>query len=147
LFTLSAKTEKALNELVSHYQNYLETHVGTFRKTSLADVCYTANTGRAQFNHRLGIIATNLQELTTKLLGHKAEEKIVGLFSGKVSSEGSPPKIAFLFTGQGSQYINMGRQLYEKAPTFCQALEQCDQILQPYLETSILAGLTHRHYI
>ncbi|MDE5124622.1 MAG: type I polyketide synthase, partial [Trichodesmium sp. St19_bin1] len=138
LFTLSAKTEKALNELVSHYQNYLETHVGTFRQTSLADVCYTANTGRAQFNHRLGIIATNLQELTTKLLGHKAEEKIVGLFSGKVSSEGSPPKIAFLFTGQGSQYINMGRQLYEQAPTFRQALEQCDQILQPYLETSIL---------
>ncbi|NEO80922.1 MAG: SDR family NAD(P)-dependent oxidoreductase [Moorea sp. SIO4G3] len=134
LLTLSAKTEKALNELVSHYQNYLETNP----ELELADVCYTANTGRAQFNHRLGIIATNLQELTKKLLEHKAGQEIFGLFSGKLSSESSFPKLAFLFTGQGSQYVNMGRQLYELAPTFRQVLEECDEILQPYLEVPLL---------
>ncbi|NEO71398.1 type I polyketide synthase [Moorena sp. SIO3H5] len=137
LLTLSAKTEKALDELVSHYQNYLETNP----ELELADVCYTANTGRAQFNHRLGIIATNLQELTKKLLEHKAGQEIFGLFSGKLSSESSSTKLAFLFTGQGSQYVNMGRQLYEKAPTFRQALEKCNQILRPYLEHPLLEVL------
>ncbi|NEO12997.1 MULTISPECIES: type I polyketide synthase [unclassified Moorena] len=132
LLTLSAKTEKAIDDLVSNYQNYLETNP----ELALADVCYTANTGRAQFNHRLGVIASEPKELMEKLLGWKTQSELVGVFSGQPNSES--PKIAFLFTGQGSQYINMGRQLYEKAPTFRQALEECDQILQPYLETSIL---------
>ncbi|MDE5081195.1 MAG: beta-ketoacyl synthase N-terminal-like domain-containing protein, partial [Trichodesmium sp. St18_bin1] len=55
LLTLSGKTEKALEDLVSNYQNYLETNP----ELALADVCYTANTGRAQFNHRLGVMASN----------------------------------------------------------------------------------------
>ena len=81
-------------------------------------------------------MASEPTELIEKLLGWKTESELVGVFSGKPNSES--PKIAFLLTGQGSQYINMGKQLYEQAPTFRQALEQCDQILQPYLETSIL---------
>ncbi|MDE5118112.1 MAG: type I polyketide synthase, partial [Trichodesmium sp. St2_bin2_1] len=132
LLTLSGKTEKALEDLVSNYQNYLETNP----ELALADVCYTANTGRAQFNHRLGVMASNPTELIEKLLGWKTESELVGVFSGQPNSES--PKIAFLFTGQGSQYINMGQQLYEQAPTFRKALEQCEQILQPYMETSIL---------
>ncbi|RQH48212.1 SDR family NAD(P)-dependent oxidoreductase [Okeania hirsuta] len=140
LLTLSAKTEKALDELVSHYQNYLETN----RELELADVCYTANTGRAQFNHRLGVIASNPQELTKKLLQHKAGEEVVGVFSGKLSSDSSYPKLAFLFTGQGSQYVNMGRKLYETQPTFRQALEECNQILSSYLEHPLLEILYHQ---
>ncbi|AOX04379.1 hypothetical protein BJP34_17855 [Moorena producens PAL-8-15-08-1] len=132
ILTLSGKTEKALEDLVSSYQNYLETHP----ELALADVCYTASTGRVHFNHRLGVIASEPKELIEKLLGWKTESELVGVFSGQPNSES--PQIAFLFTGQGSQYINMGRQLYEKAPTFRQALEQCDQILKPDLETSIL---------
>jgi malonyl CoA-acyl carrier protein transacylase len=132
LLTLSGKTEKALEDLVSNYQNYLETNP----ELALGDICYTASTGRAHFNHRLGVMASEPTELIKKLLGWKTDSELVGVFSGKPNSES--PKIAFLFTGQGSQYINMGRQLYEQAPTFRQALEQCDQILQPYLETSIL---------
>ncbi|NEO53136.1 MAG: SDR family NAD(P)-dependent oxidoreductase [Okeania sp. SIO3B5] len=132
LLTLSGKTEKALEDLVSSYQNYLETNP----ELPLADICYTASTGRAHFNHRLGVIASEPKELMEKLLGWKTESELVGVFKGLPNSES--PKIAFLFTGQGSQYINMGRQLYEQAPTFRQALEECAQILKPYLETSIL---------
>ncbi|WP_293062787.1 type I polyketide synthase, partial [Moorena sp. SIO3F7] len=132
LLTLSAKTEKALDELVSNYQSYLETNP----ELALADVCHTASTGRSHFNHRLGVMASEPTELIDKLLGWKTQSELVGVFSGQPNNES--PKIAFLFTGQGSQYVNMGRQLYEQAPTFRQALEQCDQILQPYLETSIL---------
>ncbi|NER22532.1 MAG: SDR family NAD(P)-dependent oxidoreductase [Symploca sp. SIO1B1] len=143
LLTLSAKTPKALEDLVTLYHNYLQTDqelaIELSSANAIADVCYTANTGRADFNHRLAVIASESKEFAQKLLSQKTGEEVVGLFSGKFDSASqSPPKIAFLFTGQGSQYVNMGRQLYETQPTFRQALEQCDQILQPYLEYSLL---------
>ena len=134
LLTLSAKTQKSLEDLVSSYQNSLK----NYPDLALADVCYTANTGRAHFNHRLGVIASEQKELIEKLLDWKTKKEVVGLFSGQPDGGSQSPKIAFLFTGQGSQYVNMGRQLYEQAPTFRQALDRCDQILQPYLEVPLL---------
>ncbi len=134
LLTLSAKTPKALEDLVSHYQNYLATH----RELALPDICFTANKGRTHFNHRLAIITSDKQELADQLAKISAGEETSGLFSGKLSSNSKSPKIAFLFTGQGSQYINMGRQLYFTQAIFRQTLDQCEQILQSYLEKSIL---------
>ncbi len=134
LLTISAKTEKSLQELAKSYEAYLESHPGV----SLEDLCYTANTGRSHFNHRLAIIISDKQELADKLAKITAEKEANNVFSAKHSSNSKSPKIAFLFTGQGSQYINMGRQLYETKPVFRQSLDQCEQILQPYLEKSIL---------
>ena len=134
LLTLSAKTEKALEALVSGYQNYLVTHP----ELAIADICFSANTGRSHFNHRLAIIASAQEELVDKLAKISGREEPSGVWSGKVSSNSKSPKLAFLFTGQGCQYINMGRQLYETQPVFRRALEQCAQILQPELEKSIL---------
>ncbi len=131
ILTLSAKTETALSDLVSGYQNYLATH----RSLAIADICFTANTGRTHFDHRLAIITSDQQELANKLAKISASEEPNGVFSGKLSKSKSP-KIAFLFTGQGSQYVNMGRQLYETQPVFRRTLDQCEQILQSYLEKS-----------
>ncbi|PSF38587.1 polyketide synthase [Aphanothece hegewaldii CCALA 016] len=63
LFTLSAKSEKALQELVQKYYHFFKTH----RDLSLTDICFTVNTGRAHFNHRLCIIASSTEELQGKL--------------------------------------------------------------------------------
>ena len=91
LLTLSAKTGRSLQELVVRYQNYLEKESN---KNELADICYTANTGRTHLNHRLAVIAANQTELLDKLAAGLNGE---GIFSGQVSSSTSP-KVAFLFS-------------------------------------------------
>ncbi|NEO76847.1 type I polyketide synthase [Moorena sp. SIO4G3] len=133
LLTLSAKTPEALAQLVTRYQNYIETH----QELEIADICYTANTGRKHFNHRLAVIASNQQELLEKLKAHQATEPVTEIFSGEIPGT-SIAQVAFLFTGQGSQYVNMGRQLYETQPVFRQAIDECSQILESYLEKSLL---------
>jgi malonyl CoA-acyl carrier protein transacylase len=140
LLTLSAKTQKALSDLVSRYQNHLETNPGL----AIADICYTANTGRPHFNHRLAVIASDKQELATKLSQLKAGQDVARLFQAQLGSSRDVPKIAFLFTGQGSQYIGMARQLYETVPVFHQALNKCDEILREYLEQPLLEILYHQ---
>jgi acyl transferase domain-containing protein len=52
-----------------------------------------------------------------------------------------PRTIAFLFTGQGAQYVEMGRRLYETQPTFRATLERCAEILRPLLGESLLSVL------
>ncbi|NEP57570.1 MAG: SDR family NAD(P)-dependent oxidoreductase, partial [Symploca sp. SIO2G7] len=130
LLTLSAKTETALGELVSSYQHYLKTHP----ELGVADICYTANKGRTHFNHRLAVVASNQQELVEKLRQHQEGEEVAGIYSIELPNNSTAPKISFLFTGQGSQYVNMGRQLYQQAPTFREAINQCEEILSS-LET------------
>ncbi|NEP11406.1 MAG: acyltransferase domain-containing protein [Symploca sp. SIO2C1] len=134
LLTLSAKTETALAQLVTNYQNYFPTHP----ELGVADICYTANTGRSHFNHRLAVVASNQQDLAEKLRDYQQTEEVTGVFSGKLSYNNTVPKVAFLFLDKDSKYINRGRQLYETQPTFRQALDKCDQILHPYLENSLL---------
>ena len=134
LLTLSAKMSKALEELVSRYQHHLESNP----ELEMADICYTANIGRSNFDYRLAIIASDTQVLTDKLVKISSKEEVNGVFTGKLSSDSKSSLIAFLFTGQGSQYINMGRELYATQSVFRRTLEQCEQILQPYLNTSIL---------
>ena len=137
LLTLSAKTPKALDYLVNRYHNHIKNPI----EDAIADICYTANTGRSHFNHRLALIVSNQQELAEKLLQHQGIEAVAGLFSGQVPSNTSSPKVAFLFTGQGSQYINMGQQLYQTQPVFRQAVDQCETILSSELEHPLLEVL------
>jgi malonyl CoA-acyl carrier protein transacylase len=132
LLTLSAKSEKALRELAQRYAEFLHTHP----EVALADICFTANTGRSHFDHRLAVATDSIEHLYDQLdtfaSGQNATEII------HHSPNKKRPKIAFLFTGQGAQYTGMGRQLYQTQPVFRQALDRCDQILQAYLGRSLL---------
>ena len=134
ILTLSAKTPTALADLVDSYHHYLETNLDL----DLGDVCYTASTGRVHFNHRLAVVAEKQTELTEKLRQFKLEDKVEGICSGKLLINATAPKVAFLFTGQGSQYVNMGKELYEQAPVFRAALDECEEILEELGVNSIL---------
>lgn len=128
LLTLSAKTENALEELVERYVSHIE----STDDLNLADLCFTANTGRKPFQHRLAVVANSTTELRKKLT------MIDPVCMGVVKAPDKLGEMAFLFTGQGSQYVDMGRQLYETQMTFRQAIDRCDDILRAYLETPLL---------
>ncbi|HHP7231149.1 MAG TPA: SDR family NAD(P)-dependent oxidoreductase, partial [Xenococcaceae cyanobacterium] len=128
LLTLSAKNASALKDLVAQYHNYLQSHPDV----ALEDICFTANTGRTHFNHRLAITAESISQLSAQLSSYLANDRKT---SGIVSSKS---KIAFLFTGQGSQYARMGEQLYQTQPKFRQTLDSCAEILQTYLGVNII---------
>ena len=137
LFTLSAKTEGALDQLVQRYAAHLTEQPETSLGDLCGDICYTAATGRRHFPHRISLISESTAALREKLVAFAAGQPVAGLSGGQVT-EHKAPKVAFLFTGQGSQYVDMGRTLYETQPTFRQTLEHCDELLQPYLKRSIL---------
>ncbi|MEM1168904.1 MAG: SDR family NAD(P)-dependent oxidoreductase [Cyanobacteria bacterium P01_H01_bin.35] len=134
LLTLSAKTETALSELVSRYQKYLNSNP----ELELADICYSANSGRVHFNHRIAAIASNKQELGEKLKEYQTGEATVGVLTGELPERTRRLKVGFLFTGQGSQYVNMGKQLYQTQPVFREVLDKCDAILSSEIECSLL---------
>ena len=140
LLTLSAKTETALSELVSRYQKYLNSN----QESELADICYSANTGRVHFNHRLAAIASNKQELTEKLKEYQTGKATAGVLRGELPERIRTPKVGFLFTGQGSQYVNMGKQLYQTQPVFREVLDRCDTILSSEIECSLLDVLYNK---
>ena len=133
LLTLSAKSDRALQELAQRYEDFLASHP----KLSLADICFTANIGRSHFDYRLAIVPKSATQLQEQLKAFITQTETSGLAKGQVLGS-KQRQMAFLFTGQGSQYVGMGRQLYETHPIFRQVLDECAEILRPYLEIPLL---------
>ena len=137
LFTLSAKTEHALKALVARYQH----HLSSYPNLDITNICFSANSGRAHFNHRLALVADSSEDLATALKLYQINQYAEGIHVGQVANSGRKSRVAFLFTGQGSQYINMGRQLYETQPLFRQIINECNEILLRYQSWSLLQTL------
>jgi acyl transferase domain-containing protein len=132
LFTLSAKTEEALGELTQRYVQYLTQKPNL----KLADICFSANTGRSHFPYRLAVVAASTTELLTQLTAWGTNQQ--PLPSTPVTT---PPKIAFFLPGLELNSPEIGYQLYQTQPLFRQALEECNQILQSSLEVPLLEVL------
>ncbi|MFI6095755.1 alpha/beta fold hydrolase [Lentzea sp. NPDC051213] len=136
LLCLSARSDEALTQLAGGYLDEL----AEASEKSLGDMAFTANCGRAHFNHRLAVRADHPDDLRRRLAHHATGEKSSGLHHGVVGS-GRRPKIAFLFTGQGSQHRRMGQQLFETHAGFRRDLELCDEILRAHLDQPLLSVL------
>lgn len=123
LLTISAKSKEALTEAVENYEKFLET-----THSSFADIAYTSNVGRDHFTHRIALVASSLQEALQKIKEKEYRRGEVRTGQGKV---------AFLFTGQGSQYSGMGKQLYFSNSAFKSAIDRCAKAVQDKLDVSI----------
>src|SRR5579862_9892153 len=115
ILTLSARDETALRQLQESYVEAL----GSIREP-IADICYSANAGRATFDHRLSVLGASSEEIRQKLREKKSQGH----------SHASNKKPVWLFPGQGSQFHGMGKQLYETQPVFRAAIDECATILK-----------------
>jgi acyl transferase domain-containing protein/NADPH:quinone reductase-like Zn-dependent oxidoreductase/SAM-dependent methyltransferase len=118
LLTLSAASKPALQALATRYVARLETRTSE----ELADLCYTTHVGRAHLSHRAAVVGRG-DELRTRLAEWSRNGWAPGVMTGRVPVE--PPRLAFAFTGQGSQYAGMGRRLYAASPVFRKSLDEC----------------------
>ncbi len=134
LFTLSAKTAPALRALANRMAQALE----QYPATALPDLCYSVNAGRAIWPYRLALVAENLPALQADLAAVAEGTLPTRVQHGQVDTNRPRPRLAFVFSGQGSQYVNMARELYDTSPTFRNALDSCAQGLAPYLDTPLL---------
>src|SRR5439155_6744621 len=128
ILTLSAKSRPALGRLVDRYRAYLDDHPDA----ALADVCRTTNLGRAHFTHRIAGLVHDRQELAG-LLDREAQR----LRGTRQRAASGIRKAAFLFTGSGSQYTGMGRDLYRRYPVFREPVDECDRLFATHLGRSI----------
>ncbi len=133
LLVLSGKNEAALSEQIKRYRAHL-TQQGAL---ALGDICYTAGAGRSHFTHRLSVVAGEVAELTQQLAQLESGGS-AALAQRGVMEEGRRPKVAFLCTGQGSQYAGMARELYAREPVFRAVLDRCDACLRNDLERPLL---------
>lgn len=120
LLTLSAKDKTELHTLSSGYIAFLDQHP----ETNTKNFCYTVNSGQKDWPWRAAVSGKDNRELAKELAHLKTNDLSLGGSQGVFSM-----KPAFLFTGQGSQYPGMGRDLYRQQPVFREEMDRCIAIL------------------
>ena len=123
-------------ELAARWARGLETEPDL----ALPDVAFSANVGRASFPHRAAIRSASLDDTRRALASLAAGQPAPGMARDRVAGPDAP-RVAFLFTGQGSQYAGMGRELYDTQPTFRRALDRCAEVLASELPRPLLPVL------
>ncbi|MDZ8064839.1 MAG: aminotransferase class III-fold pyridoxal phosphate-dependent enzyme [Nostoc sp. DedQUE08] len=123
LLLLSAKTSQALEAATANLQQHLQYNA----EINLPDVAYTLQRGRKAFNYRRSIVCHDITDAIAALQS---------LDSNQVNTRHTEirnPAVVFMFPGQGSQYVNMGLNLYNHEPVFQEAVDECAEMLKPLL--------------
>jgi len=147
VLALSARSPEALVALAQRYDAWLAAHPDV----DLADVCLTAGTGRSHFEHRAALVVDSVEGAREGLAGVAENRLRPGVLRGEHTHR---PTTAWLFTGQGSQYPGMARELFGAEPVFAETVTRCadavsDILARPLLEvlfaTDRESGETLRH--
>ncbi|MBH8561816.1 SDR family NAD(P)-dependent oxidoreductase [Nostoc sp. CENA67] len=123
LLVLSAKTSTALETATTNLTNYLQQHP----ELNFADVAYTLSVGRRAFEYRQFVVAADIEDAIQALTTQDPQR----IFTHHQQQQNL--SVVFMFPGQGSQYINMGWELYQTQPIFRQQIDNCCEILKEYL--------------
>jgi acyl transferase domain-containing protein len=133
LLTVSAKTASAADQAF----NNLAAHLAVHPELNLADAAFTCQLGRAAFPHRRAFVVDDKPEAISGLAGPLAAIDAKRLIAG-IAARTAP---VFLFSGQGSQYVNMGRELYEHEPVFRDTLDLCARHLRDPLGIDLITAI------
>ncbi len=123
LLLLSAGTESALENRTGGLLSHLQGH----DDLNIADAAYTLAAGRRDLTYRRAFLCEDIEDARLKL-----EKRTAGwVFDGVCQSLDRP--VVFMFSGQGAQYVNMGKELYLHEPVFKGHMDECAKILAPLL--------------
>ncbi|MFD0686281.1 type I polyketide synthase [Actinomadura fibrosa] len=131
---LTAKTQTALRAQARRLHDHLADHPGL----DLTAAARTLATRRATFDHRGVVIAGDRTEALHGLHALAEDRPAPNLREGTVQ----PGKTAFIYSGQGTQYPDMGQHLYATHPAYAATLDQVAEALQPHLAPPLRAVLT-----
>jgi acyl transferase domain-containing protein len=127
VLTISAKSVPALAGQIRRYQQLLADRPGI----DVADLCYTANVGRAHFRHRVSGVVTGRDDLADQL-----KESLATVERGELPGSESR-KVAFLFSGLAAVRPGLGAALYRQHSVFAEELDACDELLTPLVGRSV----------
>ena len=132
---LSGKSDTALGELAERYLSWLDDQPGVSTEgaasgPTLSDMAWTAGVGRSHFDCRAGVVFRNASDLREQLT------VLAGSAGDSVSKAAA--RVAFAYTGQGSQWAGMGRTLYETEPVVQAILDRCEAVFREEREASLL---------
>ncbi|GHO46585.1 type I polyketide synthase [Ktedonospora formicarum] len=137
LFPLSARSPEALKELAASYLRHLEDEHHFDQE--LRDLCYSTSLRRARFEHRLALVGRSREDVCAGLRTYLRGETSSHVAYGRKSEQAR--RIAWIFPGQGSQWLGMGRELLVSEPVFRAAIEECDAAIYKHTDWSLLQEL------
>ncbi|MGW1728613.1 type I polyketide synthase [Streptomyces sp. NPDC002306] len=143
---VSGKSERALRAQVEKLWEHAQTHP----ELSAMDVAFSLATSRSEFDHRAVVFGQVRDDLTHGLRALATDRAVPGLVHGVVRPS---VKVAYLFPGQGSQRLGMGRELYETFPAFAEALDSVCTHLDAHLDQPVREvmfaeeGTAHAHLL
>jgi myxalamid-type polyketide synthase MxaE and MxaD len=138
LLPISAKSRGALAALA---QSYAARLARAGDDALLSDLTYAASVRRMHHDHRLAVAGGTREEMAAALAAFARDGEADGVAHGRTAISGRF-KVVFVFPGQGSQWLGMGRQLLAGEPAFRAALEACDEAIGREAGFSVLAELT-----
>ncbi|MBA3470567.1 MAG: SDR family NAD(P)-dependent oxidoreductase [Herpetosiphonaceae bacterium] len=137
MVVISAKSAAALRDLAAAYV----TALGSLSQADLADMCATASLRRSHHDHRIAVVGSTPPELAAHLAAWLEGQANPAVLAGQIATH-RRPRLAFVFSGQGSQWIGMGRDLLEHNQTFQTMFNACAEALAPLIDWSPHAVLT-----
>jgi len=108
-----------------------------------AEIAWSLATSRSTFEHRAVILGQERTDLLSGLTAVAGGQPSSQAVTGTLPAGGGGGRVVFVFPGQGSQWIGMGRELAASSPVFAARLAECGAALAPYVDWSlddVLAG-------
>lgn len=137
MLPLSARSELSLRQLAARYRSWIDTH----RDASPADLLYSASQRRTHHSIRVGVVAPDVSTLAMALdrvargvpvapakRDKSSREPLMQAVNGQLDTR--PAKVAFVYTGQGAQWVRMGHDLIATEPVFREVIERCDALIR-----------------
>lgn len=137
LLPLSAHTPQALQAQLESYLRLMRQPAAD--RAALHDICYTATVRRTHHLYRQALVGSTTDEMGAQI------EAMIAATPATPSAAAIGDGPVFVFSGQGAQWVGMGRALLDREPVFRAAVARCDELFRTYAGWSILDELTASH--